>query len=201
MTRKNGCIAFIQQRHFDLRTLFIGNSHTYFNDMPKIFQDICTENGIDMQVTMLTKGGMGLDYHAKNEQTRFNILYGDYDFVILQHVAHPMGDYEVMEEAADQIMEWIRQTKAEGCYLMTWTEKDNESFQTEMSARYRKLAKKHGCLLAPVGEVWWDTLRTDPSAGLYAEDGRHASVKGSRLAAETIFKTLKERIEEKERAE
>ena len=68
-----------------MRTLFIGNSHTYYNDMPGIFKEICKENGIDMQVTMLTKGGMGLDYHADNEQTRFNILYGDYDFVILQH--------------------------------------------------------------------------------------------------------------------
>ena len=30
-----------------------------------------------MQVAMLTKGGMGFDYHAENEQTRFNILFGD----------------------------------------------------------------------------------------------------------------------------
>ena len=41
-----------------MRTLFIGNSHTYFNDMPKIFADICRENGVDMQVTMLTQGCM-----------------------------------------------------------------------------------------------------------------------------------------------
>ncbi len=183
-----------------MRTLFIGNSHTYYNDMPKLFQDICKENGIDMQVTMLTKGGMGLDYHAENEQTRFNILYGDYDFVILQHVAHPMGEYEVLEKAADKIMEWIRQTKAVACYLMTWTEKDNESFQAEMSDRYRKLAEKHGCLLAPVGEIWWEMIHKNPAVDLYAEDGRHASLKGSRLIAETVFKALKVRIEGQESA-
>ena len=89
----------MQGERNSMRTLFIGNSHTYFNDMPKIFKDICAENGIDMQVTMLTKGGMGLDYHAENEQTRFNILFGDYDFVIIQHVAHPMGEFEDMEKA------------------------------------------------------------------------------------------------------
>ena len=44
-------------------------------------------------------------YKADNEQTRFNILFGDYDFIILQHVAHPMGEFSVMEEAADRIME------------------------------------------------------------------------------------------------
>ncbi len=173
-----------------MRTLFIGNSHTYYNDMPRIFRDICADHGIDMQVTMLTKGGMGLDYHADNEQTRFNILFGDYDFVILQHVAHPMGEYEVMEEAADRIMEWIRQTHAKACYYMTWTKEGDEVSQPEMSARYRRLAEKHGCLLAPVGERWWEEIHRHPETDLFFEDRRHASPAGSRLVARTIFETL-----------
>ena len=173
-----------------MRTLFIGNSHTYFNDMPKIYKDICKDNGIDMHVTMLTKGGMGLDYHAENEQTRFNILYGDYDFVILQHTAHPMGDYEIMEKGADRIMEWIKQTRSTACFYMTWTEENNEAFQEEMSARYRKLADKYGCKVAPVGEKWWSHIHERPDIDLYFEDRRHASVEGSRLAAQTIYDTL-----------
>ncbi len=175
-----------------MRTLFIGNSHTYYNDMPKMFRDICRENGVDMQVTMLTKGGIGLDYHAENEQTRFNILFGDYDFIILQHVAHPMGEYEVMEEAADKLMEWIKQTRAVPCYYMTWTEESNEQFQAEMSARYRKLAKRHNCLVAPVGEVWWENVHKNPKTDYYFKDRRHASPEGSKLAATVIFQTIKD---------
>lgn len=173
-----------------MRTLFIGNSHTYFNDMPKIFADICRKNGIDMQVTMLTKGGMGLDYHADNEQTRFNILFGDYDFIILQHVAHPMGEFSVMEEATDRIMEWIKQTRSMACFYMTWTEENNEVFQKEMSARYRKLAEKYGCKVSPVGDKWWSHIHEHPDTDLYFEDRRHASVEGSRLVAQTIYDTL-----------
>ena len=181
-----------------MRTLFIGNSHTYYTDMPKIFKDICAENGIDMQVTMLTKGGMGLDYHAENEQTRFNIIFGDYDFVILQHVAHPMGEYKVMEEAADKIMLWIRQAKAIPCYYMTWTEENNEGFQQEMASRYRKLAEKHKCLVAPGGEKWWEEVHNHPDVDMYFEDRRHASPAGSRFAAKTIFETLKDQIKRDE---
>jgi hypothetical protein len=173
-----------------MRTLFIGNSHTYFNDMPKLFADICRKNGIDMQVTMLTKGGMGLDYHADNEQTRFNILFGDYDFIILQHVAHPMGEFSVMEEATDRIMEWIKQTRSMACFYMTWTEENNEVFQKEMSARYRKLAEKYGCKVSPVGDKWWSHIHEHPDIDLYFEDRRHASVEGSRLVAQTIYDTL-----------
>ena len=173
-----------------MRTLFIGNSHTYFNDMPKIFRDICAENGIDMQVTMLTKGGMGLDYHADNEQTRFNILFGNYDYIILQHVAHPMGEFSVMEKAAGQIMEWINQTNAKACLFMTWTKDGDEADQPEMSARYRQLADKYGCLLAPVGEKWWEHIHQFPEVDLFYKDRRHASPEGSRLIAKTIFETL-----------
>ncbi len=180
-----------------MRTLFIGNSHTFYNDMPKMFKEICKENGIDMQVTMLTKGGMGFDYHAENEQTRFNILFGEYDFIILQHVAHPMGEYEVMEEAADRIMTWVRQSGATPCYYMTWTEEGNEQFQPEMSSRYRRLAERHNCLLAPVGEVWWKEIHKNPSVDLYFEDRRHASPAGSKLVASVIFETLKESMFEK----
>ena len=175
-----------------MKTLFIGNSHTYFNDMPHLFQEICEQNGYHMDVTMLTKGGMGLDYHVENEQTRFNILYGRYDFIILQHVAHPMGEYEVMEKAADKLMEWIRKTNATPCYYMTWTKKDDEQGQEEMSARYRRLGAKHNCIVAPVGEVWWKTYHAHPETELYFEDGRHASYEGSMLAARTIYDALSE---------
>lgn len=81
-----------------MRVLFIGNSHTYFNDMPQIFAEICRRNGIGTDVTMITHGGMGWDFHEKEPEVRFNIRYGGYDAVVLQHTAHPMGDLSVMEK-------------------------------------------------------------------------------------------------------
>ena len=173
-----------------MKTLFIGNSHTYYNDMPSMFKDVCKKNGIDMHVTMLTKGGMGLDYHADNEQTRFNILYGEYDYIILQHVAHPMGEFSGMDEALGKIMEWIRQTESKPCLFMTWTMEGDEASQKEMSDRYRYLADKYGCLLAAVGDRWWDQIHKYPEIDLFADDRRHASDAGSMLIAKTIFESL-----------
>ena len=60
-----------------------------------------------------------------------------------------------------------------------------------MSARYRKLAVKHNCLVAPVGEKWWEKYHENPEVDLYFEDRRHASPAGSRLVAENIFETLR----------
>ena len=44
-----------------IKILFIGNSHTYYNDMPAIAKDIFAAAGLDAEVTMLTQGGKCLD--------------------------------------------------------------------------------------------------------------------------------------------
>ena len=93
-------------------------------------------------------------------------------------------------------MSWIRQTSAIPCYFRTWAEEYNEQFQKEMSSRYRKLAERHNCLVAPIGEKWWERIHEDPSVDLYFKDRRHASPAGSKLAAQVIFDTIKEKIDE-----
>ena len=54
-----------------MRILFIGNSHTYFNDMPHLCAELLRAAGKDVEVTMLTRGGETLHGHILSEQTRF----------------------------------------------------------------------------------------------------------------------------------
>lgn len=170
-----------------MKVLFIGNSHTYFNDMPKMFADICRDNHRDVEITMLAHGGKGWDFHVNEPEVRFNILYGGYDAVVLQHTAHPMGDLEVMAQSGKTLIEWIKKSGARAILYMTWTtKKDGEAAQGFMSQAYRRIQQETGCELAPVGEAWWNYHREHPEEELYAEDGRHASKLGSHLAAETI---------------
>ena len=90
-----------------MRILFIGNSHTFFHDMPHTFAEICRRNGVQTEVTMLAHGGMGWDYHVKQPEVRFNIRFGQYDAVVLQHTAHPMGDLTVMAQAGKELIDWV----------------------------------------------------------------------------------------------
>ncbi|MBR3928155.1 MAG: hypothetical protein IKJ65_04040 [Clostridia bacterium] len=173
-----------------MKVLFIGNSHTYYNDMPALFKRLCAENGKDVHVTMLTKGGMGLDYHAKQEQTRFNILYGGYDAVVLQHTAHPMGDLDEMRKGAETICAWCRQAQSRVVLYQTWTKKGDEKSQEHMSKVYFDLGALLGADVAPVGDVWQKTRIEQPELELYFTDGAHASSDGSALAARVIFETL-----------
>ena len=48
-----------------MKILFIGNSATYFNDMPTaIFAPMCEAAGYDVEVTAITKGGYCLAGHV-----------------------------------------------------------------------------------------------------------------------------------------
>lgn len=173
-----------------MKVLFIGNSHTFFNDMPGIFKRLCAERGMDVHVTMLTKGGMGLDYHAKEEQTRFNILYGGYDAVVLQHTAHPMGDLNDMKKGAETIAAWCREAGSRIVLYQTWTQKGDEASQTHMSSVYDELGASLGADVAPVGNIWQKTRIEQPDLSLYYKDDAHASPEGSALAARVIFETI-----------
>lgn len=174
-----------------MRVLFIGNSHTYYNDMPGIFAGLAREDGVDCEVTMLTHGGWFLEQHQADEQVRFNILYGHYDYVVLQEHAHPFGPEEKMWNAARSINAWIQEAGSTPVAYMTWAKKGKEEEQERMSAAYEKMAEELNALLAPVGREWWKFIHENPDVEMYAPDGEHASRTGSELAARVLWETIR----------
>lgn len=57
----------------------------------------------DCEVTMIAHGGWFLEQHANEPDVRFNILYGHYDYVVLQEHAHPFGPEEKFYGAVRQL--------------------------------------------------------------------------------------------------
>lgn len=95
-----------------LRILFIGNSHTYYNDMPNMVAEKSRKEGYDCEVTMIAHGGWFLEQHVQEPDVRFNILYGQYDYVVLQEHSHPFGPEEKLFDAVRQLNTWIREANA-----------------------------------------------------------------------------------------
>ena len=95
-----------------LRILFIGNSHTYYNDMPNMVAEKSRKEGYDCEVTMIAHGGWFLEQHVQEPDVRFNILYGHYDYVVLQEHSHPFGPEEKLFDAVRQLNTWIREANA-----------------------------------------------------------------------------------------
>ena len=177
-----------------MKYLFIGNSHTYFNDMPHLFAQLAQTVDEHVHVTMLTRGGMGLDYHAAGEEAPFNIRYGGYDYVILQHTAHPMGDIGEMFRAGKELIALAKASGATPLLYMTWAKSGDEGAQPGMSDAYRRLGSETDTAVIPVGEVWQAARKLLPDVNLFYKDGQHASPDGSALIAATAFATIFDRL-------
>ncbi len=183
-----------------LRILFIGNSHTYYNDMPRMVQKRAIEAGFDCRVTMLAHPGWFLAQHVQEPDVRFNILFGDYDYVVLQEHAHPFGPEEKYRDAAIRLHELIREAGSVPVIYETWARKGEPEMQPHMNKVHRAIAEEIDALLAPVGENWWAYQRSWPEIEMYAEDGEHASQAGSDFAAKHIWETIREDITRKQNA-
>lgn len=174
-----------------LRILFIGNSHTYYNDMPvRVQHRFVEEDQLDCEVTMIAHGGWYLAQHVEEPDVRFNIRYGNYDYVVLQEHSHPFGPEEKFFEVARTLTKWIKEAGSTPVFYMTWAKKDEPGEQQRITKAYRKIAEETEALLAPVGEEWWGYMESWPSLEMYKEDGAHASSAGSEFAAKHIWNTI-----------
>lgn len=64
--------------------LFIGNSVTYFNDMPEIFKNIAASKGKNLSITTHTPGGTGFVNHVDDPSLYQKIRSKNYKYVIMQ---------------------------------------------------------------------------------------------------------------------
>ena len=176
------------QKH--LRILLIGNSHTYFHDMPAMVADQAGKEGFTCEVTMIAHGGWFLAQHAQEPDVQFNIKYGKYDYVVLQEHSHPFGPEEKFYEAVRILNQWIRKAGSVPVIYATWAKKDEEFMQDCMNRAHEKIAEEIGAVLAPVGQNWWSEMRNRPDQEMYYEDGAHASAYGSEFAAKIIWESI-----------
>ena len=168
-----------------MKVLFVGNSHTYFNDMPRLFARMCAAlTGEKPEVQMLAYSNRGLRWHREEYYAlRFALLYGGFDYCVLQQQAHPMPPEEETRAAAERIMALCRRCGTKPVLFMTWAMKAEPEMADIMSRLYRQLAAETGALLCPVGECFAALTAEHPEIELYWKDGAHASPEGDYLIA------------------
>lgn len=181
-----------------IKVLFIGNSHTYYNDMPSLVKRRLDEEGYDCHVTMLAHPAWFLAQHVEDPEAKFNIRFGGYDYVVLQEHAHPFGPEEKFFEAVRTLTDWIKEAGATPVIYLTWAQKNEPEAQQRMTDAHKRIAEETGSLLAHVGDEWWGYMRSWPELEMYADDGAHASPAGSDFAAKMIESEILHDLHRKE---
>ena len=175
-----------------MKILFVGNSHTFFNDMPELFARFAEETtGQKPEVTMLAYGGRSYEWHYKEYTSlRFNLVYGGYDYCVFQQAAHPYPPEESTLEFGRKIAELCKKNNVTPVVYMTWAEERFPENQQKMIDTCRKLAGISNSILAPIGAVWQRVREDHPDIDLYYRDGEHAGPYGDFLIAAVLCKLL-----------
>ncbi len=175
-----------------MNILFVGNSHTFFNDMPLTFARLWeAQTGEKARPVMLCHGGQGFTYHMREYfEVRFDLLFGGFDAAVFQQKAHPFAGSEEEFEAGRRLAELSFRGGAKPVFALTWAEKAHPENQEKMNDFHRRLCAETGACLSPVGLVWQRVLARDPEFPLFFADGEHASPYGDYLIAVTHCRLL-----------
>lgn len=175
-----------------MKVLFIGNSHTYFNDMPHLFARMCESlTGEQTEVTMLAFSNRKLDWHCEEYfSVRFALLYGYYDYCVIQQFGHPVPPIGETEPSVEKLIRLCEAVGTKPVLYMTWAKRDEPETVDLISGIYRTLAERYHTLLAPIAEAFEALRMEHPKIDLYWFDGSHASPYGDYLIAATFASLL-----------
>ena len=170
------------------KVLFVGNSHTYVENLPWLFKDICGQAGIEVHAVMCTQGGQNWQWHLSSNCALPNLRHGNYDFVVIQQKAHPFDGEEILIEQGTPLIKEIQAVKSIPVLFGVWSEKNNPDGQQAVDAAHDTLCRMFdGCLLARCGTAW-HSLRG--IIDLYDTDGAHQNSCGAYLNACVLAKTI-----------
>lgn len=195
----------------DTRVLFIGNSYTYYSDLPAKFIGLAADAGQSVTTGQSTPPGYTLEQHWNNSTTLNLIREGGWDFVVLQEQSQRPAFPDAQVEAqvlpyAQRLADSVRTYSpcAEVVYYMTWGRENGdqmncfnwppvctyEGMQERLRNAYLLMAEANNGWCAPVGMAWWKVRQDHPDLVLYDPDGSHPSLAGTFLAASTIYSTV-----------
>jgi hypothetical protein len=176
--------------------LFLGNSFTYYNELPEIFKLLASAGGYNVSVDSVTKGGGKLlEFNNELAGEVSDKFKNKWDIVVLQEQSKiptiPKDRKESMYPSVRELNKKITENGAKAMMYMTWGyrygDKDNgyatfEDMQEALKVGYMDIAQELSLPVAPVGLAFLKAKQKDKNINLWDDDNLHPNIKGSYLA-------------------
>jgi len=177
-----------------LKVLFIGNSLTYTNQIPLIFQSLVLENNPNQQlkITEVVASGLTLEEHWQDgTAARIISQQGPWNYVVLQEQSsRSWWDPDKTAIYFRLFEEQIKRAGAKTILFETWCDEQEMQYHEALRLKFQTLVSKTHSPVAPVGDAWILAKRQCPDAQLYQGDGHHPSLTGAYLAACVFYGKL-----------
>lgn len=178
------------------RVLFIGNSYTFFNDLPALVANVTASVGQEWETGAQAIGGATVETHLFDPGTAALLAEG-WDVVVLQgQSVEPIFQTLVFEAAVVDFAALV-EAESPGAELLlfeTWARGEGsevldqlmmtvEEMQQGLSEGYAGAAEAAGAEVVPVGQAWALALSEVPPPMLHTGDLSHPNLTGSFLTA------------------
>jgi hypothetical protein len=202
---------FATSKSIKKSVLFIGNSYTYVNDLPKMISDAAMSVGDTLVYDNSTPGGWTFMQHSSDPTTNSKIAVGKWDYVVLQEqsqrpsfpITQVQAEVFPFAKRLDSLIS-VYNTCAETIFYVTWGRKNGDAgncptfppvctyigMDSLLQLRYKMMADSNKAVLSPVAAVWRRLRTIAPTLDLYSSDESHPSVAGTYAAACCFYATI-----------
>ena len=179
--------------------LFVGNSLTYYNDLPLIVEaladsvpGLAADQRLSTAMTAYPDFAL-YDHWADGNAVRA-IDGSKWNVVILQQGSSALEDSRVLlRDWTKKFDEKIKTAGARTAMYAVWPNAARQFDFDRVNESYTLAATDVGGMLFPVGEAWRAAWRRDANLALYASDGLHPTVAGSYVGGLVITSMLLDR--------
>lgn len=172
------------------RVLFIGNSLTYWNELPWLVEAMAAAKGLLLSSEVVTRADASLEDHW-NPSIRERIRGGGFKYVVLQQGPSSLPESRRnLREWTQRFAEEIRAAGAIPALYMVWPDRSRRAFFPQVIESYRLANADVKGVLLPAGEAWLASWELEPGLDLYGPDNFHPSRLGTYAAAATILSGL-----------
>ena len=191
--------------------LFVGNSYTYYNNLPQLISNIALSFGDTVNTESSTPGGASFFGHVNNATTLAKINQQPWDYVVLQDQSQKpslsptyvaTNVYPYATQLVDAIQ--LNNSCTEPVFYLTWGRKNGDAsncaayppvctylgMQQRLRESYLEMGTTNNATVSPVGMAWKNYMELDSVTDLYNADESHPSIYGSYLTACTFYATM-----------
>lgn len=165
--------------------LFVGNSHTYVNDLPQMVKTLAWSVGdTGLRVASITAPNFALEDHYGIGTVQETLRESSWRWVVLQQGTSALPESQInLKTWTAAFAPYIRDAGAEPVLYQIWPMNTRRFDAAAALTSYSNAAKAVDGILAPAGDAFTAALAADPPIDPYAPDGLHANREGTYLAA------------------
>lgn len=175
------------------RILFIGNSYTSRNQLPRLLADLAAaaEHPRRVEFELIFAGGASLKRHWNAGIAQDRLARSSWNYVVLQEqstlpVKNPLRYHDNVRLFAAE----IARHGAKPVLYLTWARQQAPDTQDRITRAVEEIGAEINALVVPVGSAWRSIIAEHSDIALYTDDGSHPTAAGSYLAACVFLASL-----------